>query len=115
MSKHGYYDNPRKSAFSIEYYDSSWEYDYMRELEKDDTVMKWTKNHGIRIPYFDEDNKHKHYNPDFLVEKTDGMIELVEMKSAQLLKTSNTKRKAEYAKKWCDARDIQYRLISRYQ
>ncbi len=115
MSKHGYYDNPKKSAFSIEYYDSKWEYDYMRELERDNTVMKWTKNHGIRIPYSEDDKKYKYYNPDFLVENTDNTIELVEMKSTQLLKTPNTKSKAKYAKKWCDVRGIQYRLISRYQ
>ena len=114
MSKHGYYENPKK-VLTLEYYDSTWEYDYMRELEGDDAVTKWTKNHSIRIPYLDEDSKYKYYNPDFLIEKTDGTIELVEMKSKHLLKTLNTKRKAEYARKWCDARGIEYRLISRYQ
>ena len=115
MSIHGVLENPQKSAFSIEYYDSTWEHDYMRELEKDDIVLKWTKNHGIRIPYLADDNKYKYYNPDFLVERSDGTIELVEMKSTHMLKATNTKRKAEYAKKWCDARSIEYRLISRYQ
>lgn len=115
MSKYGYYEDPEKSAYSIEYYEFGWEYEYMKELEGDDTVIKWTKNHGIRIPYFDEsENKFKNYNPDFLVEKTDSAIELVEIKGKHLLKTPNTKRKAEAAKKWCDARGIKYRLISRY-
>ncbi len=115
MSKHGYYENPKKSAYSIEYYDSSWEYDYMKELEDDDTVEKWTKNHGIRIPYWNDDKKYKYYKPDFLVEKIGGAIELVEMKGRHMLKTSNTQIKMEYAKKWCEARGIQYRLISKYQ
>lgn len=115
MSTHGFIKDPQKSAFSIEYYDSTWEHDYMKELEGDDAVAKWTKNHGIRIPYLADDNKYKHYNPDFLVEKEDGTIELVEMKSTHLLKTSNTQRKREYATKWCEARGIKYRLISRYQ
>lgn len=115
MSRHGHYDDPQKSAYSIEFYDSTWEYEYMKELEADGTVSKWTKNHGIRIPYFDDANKHKYYNPDFLVERTDGTIDLVEMKSEHLLKTPNTKRKAEYARKWCDAREIRYRLVSKYQ
>lgn len=115
MSKHGVFNEPKKSAFSIEYFDSSWEYDYMNELEKDDSVTKWTKNHGIRIPYLADDNKYKYYNPDFLIEKKDGTIELVEMKSEHMLKTPNTQRKAEYAKKWCDERKMKYRLISRYQ
>lgn len=115
MSKHGYFENPKKSAYSIEFYDSTWEYDYMRELENDSNIKKWTKNHGIRISYFDDKNKHKYYNPDFLVENIDEAIELVEMKSEHMLKSSNTKRKAEYAQKWCNTRGIKYRLISRYQ
>ena len=109
------FENPTKSAYSIEYYDSEWEYDYMKELERDDRVAKWTKNHGIRIPYLADDGKYKHYNPDFLVEMTDGTIELVEIKSPHLLKTPSTKAKADAARKWCDARKMRYRLISRYQ
>lgn len=86
----------------------------MTELEENDAVSKWTKNHGIRIPYFTEENKHKQYVPDFLVEKSDRSIELVEIKGTHLLKNPNTKRKTEYARKWCKARGIRYRLISRY-
>lgn len=115
MSTHGHVEDPKKSAFSIEYYDSTWERDYMGELEGDDAVAKWTKNHGIRIPYLADDGKYKSYNPDFLVERADGTIELVEMKSEHLLKTPNTQRKKECATRWCDARGIRYRLISRYQ
>lgn len=98
----------------MEYYQFRWEYDYMVELESDDSVIKWTKNHGIRIPYLDDANKYKHYNPDFLVEKSDGSIELIEIKGTHLLKNPNTKRKTEYAKKWCNVRGIEYRLLSRY-
>jgi len=115
LSIHGVFENPKKSAYSIEYYDSRWEYDYMDELEGDDGVAKWTKNHGIRIPYLSDDGKYKYYNPDFLVELADGTIELVEMKSGHLLKTPSTKAKADFARRWCDARGIRYRLISRYQ
>ena len=87
----------------------------MKELESDEDVSKWTKNHGLRIPYFTVDNKHKTYEPDFLIEKTNGSIELVEMKGTHLLKNPDTKRKTEYAKNWCKARNVQYRLISKYQ
>jgi len=115
MTKFELLENPKKSPYSLEYSDSSWELEYMKELENDDSIAKWTKNHGVRIPYFTEDNNFRTYNPDFLVEKTDGSIELVEMKGEHLLKNPNTKRKMEYAKKWCDARGIKYRLISKYQ
>ena len=109
------FKNPLKSAWSIEYCDSSWEYEYMKELEEDDEVDKWTKNHGLRINYFNTDNEFRTYEPDFLVQYTDGHIELVEMKGTHLLKNPNTEKKSEYAKKWCKAYDIKYRIISKYQ
>lgn len=115
LTKTGIFECPKKSAYSIEYYDSSWEFEYMQELESDPNISKWTKNHGLRIAYYTEDNKHKTYEPDFLVEKTNKTIELVEMKGTHLLKNPNTKRKSEYAKKWCADRGIKYRLISKYQ
>lgn len=115
MTGSGAFENPKKSAYSIEYYDSSWELEYMKELENDALVSKWTKNHGIRINYFDSQSKFRTYNPDFLVENTDGTIELVEMKGGHLLKNPDTKKKMEFGKKWCEARGMKYRIISKYQ
>lgn len=115
MTKSDYYDNPKKSAFSIEFYDSLWEYEYMKELECNNNISKWTKNHMIQISYYAEGNKFKNYIPDFLVETISGDIEIIEMKATHMLKTINTKRKKEYAEKWCNARNIKYRLISKYQ
>lgn len=110
----GEFENPKKSAFSLEYYDSSWELEYMEELENDPNVVKWTKNHGIRIPYFDEDGKYRTYRPDFLVEKIDGAIELHEMKGGHLLQNPITKRKIEAAKEWCRARKMNVKLVSKF-
>ena len=115
MAKISAFEDPKKSPYTLEYYDSSWEQEYMEELEGDDSVSKWTKNHGLRIKYFNADNKFKTYVPDFLVEKTDGAIELVEMKGTHLLKNPDTNKKIEFAKKWCEARKITYRIISKYQ
>jgi hypothetical protein len=119
MVNNGYLDDLKKSPYSMEWWDSKWELDYMNELESDkddgtDTV-KWTKNHGLQIKYFNSDNKFKTYKPDFLIEKSDGSIELVEMKGTHLLKNPDTKKKIEFAKKWCEARKIKYRIISKYQ
>ena len=111
----GEFENPIKSPYNLEYYDSSWELEYMKELEQDGNVAKWTKNHGIRIPFFTPENKFKTYNPDFLVEYSNGKIELVEMKGEHLLNNPVTRRKMEYAKKWCNARKILYRIYSKYQ
>jgi len=67
------------------------------------------KNHNIRIPYVNIDSKVGHYNPDFLIEYTDGSQELVEIKGKNLL-TEITKRKQKAAKEWCEKRGIKYRL-----
>jgi len=107
-------ENPQKSAYSLEYYDSSWELEYMKELEKNDDIVKWTKNHGIRIPYFDEDGKYRTYAPDFLVQRTDGTVELHEMKGGHLLQNPITKRKMDAAREWCKTRKMNLRLVSKF-
>lgn len=109
----GEYEHPSKSAFSLEYYDSSWELEYMKELEDNNDVSKWTKNHGIRIPYFDEDGKYRTYRPDFLVQKKDGTVELHEMKGGHLLQNPITKRKLDAAREWCKARKMNLRVVSK--
>jgi hypothetical protein len=113
-SEKGEFENSKKSAFSLEYYDSSWEREYMEELENDPNVVKWTKNHGIRIPYFDEDGKYRTYRPDFLVEREDGAVELHEMKGGHLLQNPITRRKIEAAKEWCRARKMNVKLVSKF-
>ncbi|MDA7991039.1 MAG: Tn7 transposase TnsA N-terminal domain-containing protein [Gammaproteobacteria bacterium] len=87
----------------------------MKELENDHNVSKWTKNHGISIPYYDDDKTYRQYKPDFLVEYIDGSIELVEMKSTHMLNSPNTKLKKKHAEEWCEARSMKYKLISKFQ
>jgi hypothetical protein len=109
----GEYENPKKSAYSLEYYDSGWEKDYMEQLEKDPKVVKWTKNHGVRIPYFDDNGKFHTFSPDFLVELDDGTKEIHEIKGTHLLGNPITKRKFDAAHNWCEARKMRFRAISR--
>jgi hypothetical protein len=107
----GIYKTPKKSAFSCESYGSDFEKGFMDELENDPKVEKWTKNHGIRIPYINIDEKVAHYTPDFLIEYRDGTQELVEIKGKNNL-TEITKRKQKAAKEWCEKRGIRYRLVT---
>lgn len=111
-SEHGEFEETVKSPYSFEYYDSSWELELMKELEKDQDIKKWTKNHGIIIPYWDEDGKLRGFKPDFLVEKLDGTKEIVEIKGKHLL--MQFKRKMDAAQEWCKARKISFRVISKY-
>jgi hypothetical protein len=112
-SEHGDFENPKKSAFSVERYDSSWELAYMMSLEKNKTVLKWTKNHGIVIEYITEAGNKRGYRPDFLVEKIDGKIELHEVKGGQFLLNPDTIRKHDRAKMWCKQRGMGFRVISK--
>ncbi len=111
-SERGEFGNPKKSAYSFEYYDSLWELELMKDLENDPKVAKWTKNHSIIIPYWDEDGKLRGFKPDFLVEKTDGTKEIIEIKGKHLLALS--KRKMEAAREWCKTRKMEFSVISKY-
>ena len=109
----GEFEECNKSAYNFEYYDSSWELDYMKDLEADENVLKWTKNHGIIIPYWDPDGKLRGFKPDFLVQMKES-IEIREIKGGHLLKTDQFKRKISAAEEWCKARKMRFRIISRY-
>lgn len=112
-SEHGDFENPKKSAYSVERYDSDWERLYMIQLEKDKTVAKWTKVHGITIEYITEAGNKRGYRPDFLVEKLDGLKELHEVKGGHFLDNPDTIRKHEAAKNWCARRGMRFIVITK--
>lgn len=112
-SEHGDFENPTKSAYSVERFDSSWERDYMKRLERDKTVIKWTKNHGITIQYVTEAGNIRGYRPDFLLERIDGTIELHEIKGGHYLNNPDTIRKHEAAKNWCRKRKMIFMVVTK--
>jgi hypothetical protein len=109
----GDFENPKKSAYSVERYDSSWELDYMKRLERDKTCAKWTKNHGIAIQYVTEAGNVRGYHPDFLIERADGRKELHEIKGGQYLQNPDTIRKHEAAKNWCAKRVMSFLVVTK--
>ena len=112
-SERGDFENPTKSAYSVERHDSSWELQYMKRLERDKTVAKWTKNHGITIQYVTEAGNVRGYRPDFLLERDDGTRELHEVKGGQFINDPNTVRKHEAAKNWCKKRGMRFVVITK--
>jgi len=110
VTERGDFENPTKSAYSVERYESEWERQYMAKLEKDKTVKKWTKNHGIVIQYVTEAGNVRGYRPDFLVEKIEGTKELHEVKGGQFL---DNPRKHEAAKNWCKARGMNFIVVTK--
>ena len=112
-SERGDFENPTKSAYSVERYDSSWERQYMKRLERDKTVAKWTKNHGITIQYVTEAGNVRGYRPDFLIERIDRAKELHEVKGGQFINDPNTIRKHEAASNWCRKRGMRFVVITK--
>ena len=76
----------------------------MKKLERDRTVAKWTKNHGIAIQYVTEAGNVRGYHPDFLLERVDGTKELHEIKGRavspkSLTRSASTRRQRIGVKK----------------
>ena len=112
ISKKGKLTNLKKSQFGEEDYDSALEREYMVELERDAAVVKWTKKHGIKIPYTFLGFR-RHYLPDFLVEYRDGTREIHETKGLPLLLWLSTKLKGQSAQAFCAAQGWRYKQITK--
>jgi len=94
-----------KSDNSIEKYDSL--YELARMIQLDELKLDWTKNHGIRIPYFYNGSNHK-YTPDFLVDNKF----LEEVKPNTLINLDINKIKCEQALIYCNNNHLIYRYIT---
>jgi len=112
ISNKGKLTNLKKSPFGEEEYDSALEREYMVELERDAAVVKWTKKHGIKIPYTFLGFR-RHYLPDFLVEYRDGTREIHETKGLPLLLWLSTKLKRQSAEAFCQAQGFRYKQITK--
>ena len=106
----GNFDAPAKSAWNFEVYDSGLERRMMQRLELDHTVRKWTKRHGISIPWNDAKQRRHNYRPDFLVEYTDGAIAIIEVKGANMVDSASVQRKKDAARRWCERRGMSYSI-----
>ena len=108
ISKHGEFQNPKKSPFNFERYQSDLERRMMGRLELDSTVKRWMKRHGISIPWIDGQKHQRRYVPDFLVEYTDGRKALIEVKDPSRIDSDDVNRKRKSAEMWCKQRRMEY-------
>jgi TnsA-like endonuclease N terminal len=108
ISKHGLYDAPQKSPYNFERYQSMMERRMMEKLDSDPVVAKWMKRHGISIPWVDSQKHMRRYNPDFIVEYTDGRKGLLEIKDPSRIDSDEVKRKRKAAEIWCTRRGMDY-------
>ena len=101
-----------KSPYNFEEYDSALEQRMMFKLELDPHVVKWTKRHGVSIPWIDGQKHLRSYRPDFLVEYADGSKRIVETKDKSKLDTDEVKRKRSAAELWCLKRGLEYTVAT---
>lgn len=112
ISKKGTLTQLKKSPDGSEDYDSALEREYMVELERDSAVVRWTKKHGLKIPYKVFGFPHK-YLPDFLVEYKDGRKEIHETKGLPLMLWISTKLKQEAAEEYFEKLGWKYKMITK--
>jgi hypothetical protein len=108
ISKHGRFDNPTKSPWSFELYQSGLERRMMNRLEQDPHVAKWMKRHGITIPWIDGQKHQRRYLPDFLVEYEDGRKVIIEVKDPTRIDSDDVQRKRKAAELWCKQHTMEY-------
>lgn len=108
ISKHGNYVAPQKSPYNFEAYESHLEELMMMKLDRDPTVIKWMKRHGISIAWVDTQKHMRRYRPDFLVEYSDGRIVLLETKDPSRMDSDEVRRKRKAAEIWCKRRGMEY-------
>lgn len=112
ISKHGIFENPTKSPWNFEKFQSDLERRMMERLEADPMVRKWMKRHGITIPWIDGQKHQRRYVPDFFVEYVDGRKVIIEVKDPSRLDSNDVLRKRKAAEMWCRQRGIEYMLAT---
>jgi len=96
-----------------EWFDSSWEVQYMSELDRDPLVEKWTRHHGVHIPYRKWWGGQGRYEPDFLVELAGGDKEIREVKGEHLFRDANTAQKLRAGDAFCRQRGMKFRVVTK--
>jgi hypothetical protein len=105
ISIRGDYQNPKKSPWNFEKFQSDLERRMMDCLERDPHVAKWMKRHGITIPWIDGQKHQRRYVPDFLVEYE-------EVKDPSRMDSNDVQRKRKAAEMWCKQRRMEYILAT---
>ena len=94
-------------------YRSGWEAKYMEFLDNDPDVVDW-EYESITIPYVSnkKTGRIRKYTPDMYVVRSKGRKELIEVKPINKLDKITVIKKAEAAKRWCEAFDVEYKFIT---
>lgn len=81
----------------------------MKQLDVNDNVVRWTKNHDVRIPYTYDGTQT--YVPDFRIVTRDDLVIVMEAKGYEF-EPERCAVKALVAQAFCDARGWIYQVIN---
>ncbi len=95
-----------------QHFDSSYERVMFDILDACPSVVSWTKNHKIVIPYPGKNGLVKNHVPDFLINWKDGSVTVYEVKPFNLIDFRNNPRKILAAAMYCQERGYLYGLIT---
>ena len=90
-------------------FDSAWELLRMHQLEG--LGRKWKRDHGVVVPYVDEQGVERSYIPDFLVEDESGRVTVEEIKPNWRSELSKAQAKYEAAKTFCASRGWLFEVL----
>lgn len=93
------------------FFRSGWEEALMKHFDADVTVQSWAYE-KLRISYVYHENK-RWYVPDFLVTRTDGSRQLVEVKPKEFTVGERVKLKTEAGEQWCRENNAQMVIVTR--
>jgi hypothetical protein len=92
-------------------FDSYLERDFFRKLDNLNDVETYSRPSSIR--YFDKNSdKFRTYNPDVLINYSDGRKEVVEIKPSYLLKDTEVLMKADIAKSYLSTLKTSFRFVT---
>ncbi len=90
-----------RCLYPVQKFDSDTERKFAVVLETDTTVQKWFKPaRGQFQIFYKDNNEHREYQPDFVVETTD-CIYMCETKARSDMESAEVQAKKEAALKWC--------------
>lgn len=88
-------------------YRSGWELVYLQWLDAH-AAVKTFGYESVKIPYISNvrSKKLRNYLPDFLVEFTDGSLQLVEIKPKRRVPQATVQKKLKAAQSWCQEHGV---------
>lgn len=99
------------TRFGIIRCDSSYERERLINLHSDENIKSVIRC-KFRIPYYDNDGKKHHYNPDFFIEMNDGSLIVEEVKPKDMIHKLLNPIKHSVAKKYCDENGYKFRVVT---